>query len=196
MAAAASLFSFRPERTLTGLATEPTPAQGALARGRARGEADDGTQRQTAASTFSFDDGAKASEHGLADQFIVFQFSPEPDGPALLDSSAVQPVLAGNKEAPDELARINLVSFHLGRDEHVEPGTRATIRLNFGRDLPALLASDPIFLPTHGLLVPAAIAPSDFAALTHYNPLNDRTCTVFQLKMKSGQLDRTFSFRG
>jgi hypothetical protein len=51
MAAAASLFSFQPDRALTGLAHNPTLSRQAVARGRARGDAYDGAGRPASASS-------------------------------------------------------------------------------------------------------------------------------------------------
>lgn len=123
-----SLFSFDPARTLTTLATA-APRE----HPRARGD-EGGFDLFHPGSTFSRDDGTPASHDDLADQFIVYQISKAAEGPALLDATAVQPALEGSSDQPDVLARLNLVSFHLGKGEDIDPDTRATLRITFGAD--------------------------------------------------------------
>lgn len=124
-----SLFSFDPAQTLTTLAS-PAPRT----QPRARGEEGGFDLFRGGANVFSRDDGTTASHDDLSDQFIVYQISKEATGPALLDATAVQPTLAGSPEQPDALARLNLVSFHLGKGEDIDPNTRATMRITFGAD--------------------------------------------------------------
>jgi hypothetical protein len=81
---------------------------------------------------------ALASDHGknvdLSNQFVVFQFSTQPDGPALLESSAVEPSIDGSRDEPDILVAMEMLSFHLGAGEAIDRETRATMRINFGKD--------------------------------------------------------------
>jgi hypothetical protein len=75
-----------------------------------------------------------ASATNLNDQFIVFQLSSSSDGPTILDSSEVLPSLDGSNEEPDVLIAAEMVSFHVARNEGLEADTRATLRMNFGKD--------------------------------------------------------------
>lgn len=70
----------------------------------------------------------------LSRQFTVFQLNPERTGPTILDAGQVEPSIPGSADQPDVLARIEMLSFHLGTSEAVEPGTRATMRINLGKD--------------------------------------------------------------
>ena len=124
-----SLFSFDPTQTLTGLA----PAN-ASPMARSRGASEGGGLIDLRGRNFTRDNGTVASRDDLADQFIAYQISKAAEGPALLDATAVQPGLAGSSEQPDVLARMNLVSFHIGIGEGVDADTRATLRITFGAD--------------------------------------------------------------
>ena len=107
-----SLFSFDPTQTLTELApanASPMP--------RSRGASEGGGLIDLRGRNFTRDNGTVASRDDLADQFIAYQISKAAEGPALLDTSAVQPGLAGSAEQPDVLARMNLISFHIGKGE-------------------------------------------------------------------------------
>lgn len=70
----------------------------------------------------------------MANQFIVFQFSPKADGPSLLESSQVEPVMDGTPAEPDVLMGLEMLSFNLGEAEKVDQHTKATIRINIGKD--------------------------------------------------------------
>lgn len=70
----------------------------------------------------------------MADQFIVFQFSSKAEGPAILESSQVEPILDGSSIEPDVLMALEMLSFNLGEKENVTPDTKATIRINIGKD--------------------------------------------------------------
>jgi hypothetical protein len=67
------------------------------------------------------------------EQFQIFQLNTDPTGPTILDSTAVDPLLAGDKN-PDVLMHVELSSFHLGDDVSLDPNTRATLRMNIGKD--------------------------------------------------------------
>jgi hypothetical protein len=70
----------------------------------------------------------------LSNQFWVFQLNPKTTGPAVLESSRVDPKIDGSPDEPDVLVGLELLSLHLAAGEEVEPDTRATLRLNFGKD--------------------------------------------------------------
>jgi hypothetical protein len=72
------------------------------------------------------------SKTELNDQFLVFQFGKKKSDPAIIESSRVVPELQGSEERPDVNARLELLSFHVGHGEKVEPDTRATMRIDFG----------------------------------------------------------------
>ncbi|MBS1145379.1 MAG: hypothetical protein H6R14_2785 [Proteobacteria bacterium] len=65
-----------------------------------------------------------------------------------------------------------------------------------GRDRDALVAADPVFYPTHGILAPATANPARIQELTTDNPLHTLTYAVFRIKTKSTMLDPDFAFRG
>jgi hypothetical protein len=67
-------------------------------------------------------------------QFMIFQLNSSASGPTILDSSEVQPSLDGNSEEPDVLIAAEMVSFHVAKNEGLDPDTRATLRMNFGKD--------------------------------------------------------------
>jgi len=77
------------------------------------------------------DSGAGVS---LADQFIVFQFNNQLDGPTILEASQVEPKIAGSPTEPDVRVALEMLSFNLGANEGIDPDTRATMRINFGKD--------------------------------------------------------------
>jgi hypothetical protein len=68
------------------------------------------------------------------DQFMVFQLSNSLDGPTILDSTEVQPNIDGNADNPDVLAAIEMLSFHVGENEGIDKNTRATLRMDIGKD--------------------------------------------------------------
>jgi hypothetical protein len=346
------LFSFDPRKTVTGTFAAPAAAAPAA---RARGEAAPrarGASEPARETAFVRDDGVALAKDELDDQFIVYQLSKELQGPAILDSTAVTPSLEGTDAQPDVLAKLNLISFHVGAGDEVDRDTRATMRITLGkdpssasrildtafwavaagmklfadekpaqdkqlaadinrafanrpieiagglgllsfevvkheepkwwqklfgflrsgtgealtsvlgfpgvtqpalalvdellgrldeekhevlfqsapmrlaltqraheeftggnprvklgcldqghcvlargRDRNALVAADPVFLPTHGILVPATADPGDTAALTTKNPLHELTYAVFRVQTKSTLLDPDFNFR-
>ncbi len=68
------------------------------------------------------------------DQFCVFQFGADMDGPTLVEPAKVKPSLDGSEKSPDVRAALELVSFHVGAGEEIDKDMRATMRLNFGKD--------------------------------------------------------------
>jgi hypothetical protein len=95
--------------------------------------------------SFATDDGTTLSEADLQDQFIVFQFNADPEGPTVLDMSEVVPTRVGDPDKPDALARIQLVSFNVGANEGIDTDTRATLRLDFGKDTNAESQLETVF---------------------------------------------------
>ncbi len=77
------------------------------------------------------DSGAAVS---LGDQFIVFQFNNKLEGPTILEASQVEPKIAGSPSEPDVRVALEMLSFNLGANERIDPETRATMRINFGKD--------------------------------------------------------------
>ena len=80
------------------------------------------------------EEGVAVSESEMRDQFIVFQFSSKDTGPRVLETSEVTPSIAGSEDLPDAKARLELTSFHIGKDEDVKKDTKATLRIDFGKD--------------------------------------------------------------
>lgn len=117
-----SLFSFPTDQVITSLLEydirERDPAVVKVSR--------DGQSKGLAADI--------ATKSDLANQFVVFQLSNQLDGPSILESSQIEPTIEGSQADPDVLVALELLSFHLGRDEEVDSNTRATMRLNFGKD--------------------------------------------------------------
>jgi len=95
--------------------------------------------------SFATDDGVSLSESDLKDQFIVFQFNQAPDGPTILDTSAVDPTQTGSTDKPDALTVIQLASFNVGTDEGIDRNIRATLRLDFGKDSNSNSPLDTVF---------------------------------------------------
>ncbi len=95
--------------------------------------------------SFATDDGVTLSESDLENQFVVFQFNTDADGPSILDMSEVIPSKPGADDKPDALARVQLASFNVGQDEDIDEGTKATIRLNFGKDSNSESQLDTVF---------------------------------------------------
>ena len=87
---------------------------------------------QTRGLAFSTD---KSSTIPIEDQFIVFQFNPNSDeGATILESSEIEPKISGSIESPDVLVALEMLSFNLGENESIDSDTRATMRINFGKD--------------------------------------------------------------
>lgn len=78
--------------------------------------------------------GVSVSDLEMRDQFLLFQFNSKTDGPTILDTSQVNPVGAGSAEQPDALAEVQLASFSVGSTEGIDKNTRATLRLDLGKD--------------------------------------------------------------
>lgn len=86
------------------------------------------------AVSFASDDATSLSTADLKDQFFVFQLSTEASGPTIRESTQVDPSIQGGEDNPDVLAHFEMVSFHLGAGESVDQNTKATLRMNIGKD--------------------------------------------------------------
>ena len=75
-----------------------------------------------------------SDENDLADQFLVFQLNNTETGGTVLETSLVEPALAGSEEAPDMQMTIEMIAFHVGKNEGIPDNTRATMRLVIGKD--------------------------------------------------------------
>lgn len=75
-----------------------------------------------------------AGQSDPSKQFIVFQLNSRAEGPAILDCTEVEPAVVGSPDEPDVLVRLEMLAFHVGDAEPVEPDTRATMRINLGKD--------------------------------------------------------------
>jgi len=117
-----ALFSF-PDEVLTSYSLRSGATAGGVVK-VARGAAAEGL-------AVTADRGTQVD---LAKQFVIFQLNPQLDGPAVLESSKVEPKIDGSASEPDVLVALELLSFHLGSGEQVDPGSRATLRINFGKD--------------------------------------------------------------
>ncbi len=95
--------------------------------------------------SFATDRGTLISEHDIGDQFILFQFNQDKEGPPILDTSEVIPSKQGSEEKPDAMARIQLASFSVGSEEGIDKTTRATLRMDLGKDTNADSPLDTVF---------------------------------------------------
>jgi hypothetical protein len=86
------------------------------------------------AASFASDDAVSLKTADLQDQFFIFQLSNQTNGPTILESTQVDPSIEGGEDNPDVLANVEMVSFHLGANEQIDPNTKATLRMNVGKD--------------------------------------------------------------
>ena len=84
--------------------------------------------------SFAADSKTPLAADNLQDQFVVFQMNPRAEGPTILESSQVDPLINGSPEEPDVLTNLEMLSFNLGANEQVDKATDATMRINFGKD--------------------------------------------------------------
>jgi len=71
----------------------------------------------------------------LKDQFLVFQLMPTKNQKWYVRSpQEIEPRLETNEQYPDIVLDTRLLSFHLGGEEKVSAGTKATVRITFGGD--------------------------------------------------------------
>ncbi|MCP3906267.1 MAG: hypothetical protein GY715_21805 [Planctomycetes bacterium] len=124
-----SLFSFPRDDVITPLRHTSDADDGTTLRRDAGHRARrDGADDQP---TFRVESDQSPDPH---DQFMVFQLGSQAAGPAVLDTTEVEPALDGSDDAPDVLMRLEMLSFNLGANEDIDSQTRATMRLNVGKD--------------------------------------------------------------
>lgn len=70
----------------------------------------------------------------LGRQFIAFQMSNQIEGPTILEAASVDPNITGSHDEPDVLVALEMLSFHVGESEKIGEDTRATMRINIGKD--------------------------------------------------------------
>ena len=88
---------------------------------------------------------AETGADEIKDQFQVFQFSAQEEGPRILDPSEVEPVIQGSSDKPDVRTKLQLAAFHVGANEEVDARTRATLRIDFGKDEASNSHLDTVF---------------------------------------------------
>jgi hypothetical protein len=86
------------------------------------------------AASFQSDEAVSLKSADLQDQFFVFQLSNKTDGSTILESTQIDPAIDGGDASPDVLINVEMVSFHLGAGEKVDQNTKATLRMNIGKD--------------------------------------------------------------
>ena len=70
----------------------------------------------------------------LGNQFIIFQLNNTDTESTLLETSQVDPKLDGSEDAPDVQMNMEMIAFHIGKNEGIPDDTRATMRLVIGKD--------------------------------------------------------------
>lgn len=90
--------------------------------------------KKRGAVSYAPDRGDQLSQHDLANQFIVFQLSNQKTGPSILESSEVNSTIIGSAAEPDVLINLEMQSFHISKDLAVDKNSRATMRINIGKD--------------------------------------------------------------
>src|SRR5262249_6872140 len=99
------LFSFPTDRTLVGFEYAKFATPGSKGKG---------TVKAARGAALPL-----AADASLADQFFVFQFSSQTDGPAILDSVNTEPGIIGSDAEPDVLVALEMLSFHVGQSEDI-----------------------------------------------------------------------------
>nr|NQU89514.1 hypothetical protein [Bacteroidota bacterium] len=84
--------------------------------------------------SYTHENGISINENELRNQFIAFQLSDKKEGPSILESSEVTSSIKGTGSEPDVLVNLEMQSFHIGSDVDVDNNTRATMRINIGKD--------------------------------------------------------------
>lgn len=77
---------------------------------------------------------AVTHEVDLSNQFFIFQLGSKASMPALQESSEISPLIKGSEESPDVVVNLELQSFHVAASEDIDRNTRATMRINIGKD--------------------------------------------------------------
>jgi hypothetical protein len=120
-----NLFSFPADEVLTAYDFAGQPENGGRVQKVARGDDQPGGPRLAA------DRGTRID---LADQFLVFQLNGQLEGPAILESTAVEPKIEGGPDQPDVLVALEMLSFQFAHSEGIDKDAKATLRLNLGKD--------------------------------------------------------------
>lgn len=136
-------FGDHRDQTIHSLVRMPRQGAEALIRNAGVGTLVGASTNQVLA--FTTDRGAPLSDGDLKDQFVVFQFAQAAGGPTILDTSQVEPAKTGSDDRPDALAVLQLASFCVGSDEAVDRNTRATLRLDLGKDSNSDSPLDTVF---------------------------------------------------
>jgi hypothetical protein len=68
------------------------------------------------------------------DLFYCFQLNPSMEGGTIIESSQVVPTLAGEEGKTDVYVKVDMLAFHVGDNEGIDHDTKATLRLNIGKD--------------------------------------------------------------
>jgi hypothetical protein len=93
-----------------------------------------GLPNDRGAVSYTYNNEKSLSQNELQNQFIAFQLSNKKDGPAILESSEVTSSIKGSQDSPDVLMSLEMQSFHVGNDVDVDKKSRATMRINIGKD--------------------------------------------------------------
>ena len=127
------LFQFPKREVLTPYFVSPGSRDRALGI-RAPKAATLSLSRKAGGVSFAADSKTPLAATDLQDQFVVFQMNPKAEGPTILESSQVDPLIDGSQDQPDVLASLEMLSFNLGANEQVDKAANATMRVNFGKD--------------------------------------------------------------
>ncbi len=128
-------FAFRERQTLiSSLGPAPPLIRGARTLRGGRAEKILSLPMEAGQITLRADDGTPATDNELRNQFMVFQFSGTQGEPAVLESSQVKPSIDGSKDEPDILMGMEMQCFNVGASEEIDKKTRATMRINIGKD--------------------------------------------------------------
>ena len=93
-----------------------------------------GSKNKDKALSVNTDDGKNLTADDLSDQFLVYQLGSKKDEAAVLEASQVVPAIDGSEEHPDIKMNIQMQSFHVGSNEKIGKKTKATLRLDIGKD--------------------------------------------------------------
>lgn len=104
-----------------------------------------GSGSETTVPSLAAASGIRISQQELSDQFLLFQLHGRTDGVGVIDTSQVEPAQSGSAEKPDALAVVKLVSFNVGTEEGIDKDTRATLRLDLGKDASSDSPLDTVF---------------------------------------------------
>lgn len=78
--------------------------------------------------------GLESTGDDFANQFLVFQLNNSETGGTLLETSEVAPKMEGGDNEPDVQISMEMIAFHVGKNEGIPEDTRATMRLVIGKD--------------------------------------------------------------